>query len=351
MAQDKKLTNEKLSHLWESEDIKILDTKNEKYAIFSDLHLGDGGKADDFHHNEETLETALKFYKENCYNLILLGDIEEFWQFDLEQIVGRYDNTVYNKMREYGNERVYRVFGNHDYDWCSPADPVFSNSGKQKGAPEALKMRDSKGNIKILLVHGHQGNIESDKNSWLSKFLVRGIFKPVEPYAKFLGFYGHPSATKSQITKDYERIMYNWAKSQKIILICGHSHRTIFASKSYADKLEEEIAELQADNSSNRNEREKVKKNRKKIKQLKRKLQEEKVKGRKIDPTEPNKEPLPCYFNTGCGLYTDGITNIEVADDEIKLVKWHRDVTKVPRFVVYEKGRLGEYIELITSLQ
>ena len=36
---------------------------NDKYVVFSDLHLGDGGKADNFTHNEETMVCALKYYK------------------------------------------------------------------------------------------------------------------------------------------------------------------------------------------------------------------------------------------------------------------------------------------------
>jgi hypothetical protein len=40
-----------------------------------------------------------------------------------------------------------------------------------------------------------------------------------------------------------------------------------------------------------------------------------------IKPVERAGEPLPCYFNTGCALYTDGITAIEISDREIRLVK------------------------------
>jgi len=56
-----------------------------------------------------------------------------------------------------------------------------------------------------------------------------------------------------------------------------------------------------------------------------------------IESTESDGQPKPCYFNTGCALYEDGITGIEMADNKIKLVKWHRDSTKVPRFEVYEE--------------
>ena len=35
--------------------------------------------------------------------------------------------------------------------------------------------------------------------------------------------------------------------------------------------------------------------------------------------------PLPCYFNTGCGHFNDGITNIESEGNKIRLIKWHKD--------------------------
>ena len=34
---------------------------------------------------------------------------------------------------------------------------------------------------------------------------------------------------------------------------------------------------------------------------------------RVIVPVEEEGEPLPCYFNTGCGTYTDGLTALEIA--------------------------------------
>ncbi len=34
----------------------------------------------------------------------------------------------------------------------------------------------------------------------------------------------------------------------------------------------------------------------------------------------------PCYFNAGCCSFSDGdITGMEVADGEIRLVRWKRD--------------------------
>jgi hypothetical protein len=62
-----------------------------------------------------------------------------------------------------------------------------------------------------------------------------------------------------------------------------------------------------------------------KIIELANELDDEKSKGRLIESTDPGKEPLPCYFNTGCGVYSDGFTAIEIESDFIRLAKWNRD--------------------------
>lgn len=337
MAQDRKETFSQLSRLWEDENISVLSTAESKYAILSDLHFGDGGPADDFHHNKETMKRMLTYYQEKGYSIILLGDIEELWQFDLDQVKKEYDDEIYSLFREFKNNCVIRVFGNHDREWESPPDPVMKNPEITKGAPEALKMKAGYSDPSILLVHGHQGNIESDKNSWSSKFFVR-IYKVVEPWLKSINIGTHPPAIKSQITTDYEQIMYAWAKQNNVILICGHSHRAIFASTSYADRLREQIEELKLAN-----------KNDKKIDELNKKLEIEKKKNRDIDPTDPGKKPLPCYFNTGCGLFTTGITCVEIEKDEIRLVKWHNNKKKESMYEIYERGSLHEFYEQINK--
>ena len=348
MPLDKRATWEKLSALWRDEEVRTLETTGRKYAILSDLHLGDGGDADDFHRNEPVLLAALDHYKDEGYALVLLGDIEELWQFDLRRIVERYARTVYSKIRAFGDERVYRVFGNHDYEWGGYEDPAKA-SGRQPGiADEALKLKDGNGDPRLLLVHGHQGSVESEKYAWFSRFFVR-LFKGIEPVARLTGLYGHSSATKSQVTKDYERTLYAWAKKNQVILMCGHSHRAIFASRSYADVLLDRIAALQAENTMSRTRETTRKDNYREIARLERDYEDEKEKGRVIEPPDPDGDPLPCYFNSGCGLYTDGVTMIEMADGEIRLVKWDRDDTGQPRRQVYNAGDLNDFVEQVTG--
>jgi UDP-2,3-diacylglucosamine pyrophosphatase LpxH len=348
MPQDKALTRKKLNQLWRDKSVKVLDAAGQKYAVFSDVHLGDGKGADDFNPNAKAMQSALEYYRGQGYTLILLGDIEEFWQFDLEQVAGCYGKTVYKSIRSFGDDRILRVFGNHDIEWSSLTDPARNKPIRSEAAFEALKMRDKKGRTRVLLVHGHQGSLESDKNSWISRVFVR-LFKGVEPAAKWAGLYGHSSATKSQITKEYEKILYTWAKENKVLIICGHSHRAIFASKSYFERLADEIAALQAENLANRTDEELVKRNLRVIDNLNRAREDEKQKDREIEPVEPHGHPLPCYFNTGCALFTDGLTTIEVEDDEIRLVKWEKEMSGQAGRRVFDgcQGSLSEFVQAV----
>lgn len=313
----------KLSDLWGDAEVEALETVGQKYVLISDIHLGDGRRADDLRNNERVLVEALRYYAGEGYTLLLLGDIEELWQFDLDAIVGRYNNSVYAAVRQFGNDRVRRIYGNHDREWSGLADPARQNSIKIRHAAEALKLKDAGGNARIMLVHGHQGSVDADKMAWMSRFFVR-LFKLVEPAAERIGLYGHSSVTKSQVPKDLERALYTWAKGKRMILICGHTHRAIFASKSFAERLQDRITELRSASTDSRAPQETIQRNIDEIVKLRERLRDEKRKGRAIEPVEPVGEPLPCYFNTGCTLYTDGLTALEICHPEIRLVKWDR---------------------------
>ena len=47
----------------------------------------------------------------------------------------------------------------------------------------------------------------------------------------------------------------------------------------------------------------------------------------------------PCYFNTGCCCFGDGdVTGIEIADGEIRLVRWPNDEGEpLPKVLASEK--------------
>lgn len=349
MAQDREDTWKNLKRLWESQKVKKLSLVGEKYVVMSDFHLGDGSGADDFRNNVPALKSALQAYIDGGFILILLGDIEELWQFDLSKIQPQYQE-IYEILHNY-REHVFRVFGNHDIDW-SLRDPILSNGAYDTTAHEALKLVEADGEARILLLHGHQGSKESDKSSWFSRFVVRGVFRPIEPFVTSIGLYGHSSATKSQVAKDYERIFYTWAKENGVIVICGHSHRAIHASRTYTDQLRGKIAALQAENITPGTRRERIESNIKEISKLSETLREEVYKGREIEPVENGGSLVPCYFNSGCALYTDGLTALEIADDTIKLVKWNNTgIGPEAREEYYQEDTapLSELIDRVTQ--
>lgn len=345
MFRDRTDVWDKLSELWDHPKTPVIELKDKKYAFLSDIHLGNGSEADDFTDNEPALLKALDYYYANGFSLILIGDIEEFWQFDLSAIRKRYDETVYARLRKFSPGRVTRIFGNHDYEWGGFVDPI-QGADVTSGAPEAIKLKDGQGAARILLVHGHQGTIESDKFSWISRFWVR-LFSFVEPLARSVHLYANASSTKSQIARDYERTMYQWAKGRKVLLVCGHSHRAIFASRSYAEKIDGEILQLEAQNASSKTSAAQRRKNFQRIRQLTVELEEEKRKGRLIEATDPGREPGPYYFNTGCGVYSDGLTALEISDDQIRLVKWDRDAAHDPAYQVYDEDRLSSILQKV----
>jgi len=183
----------------------------------------------------------------------------------------------------------------------------------------------------IFLLHGHQGDYMCDKQAFFNKFFVHYFGRDFNILGKTFFNYENRSATKSQIPKNREKLYYDWARSKKVILICGHTHNAIFASQSYYWLLKEQIGVKKKELAKIQSTEDKVriKKLSKRIDKLRSKLLDEKKKDRKYNKIPAKgKEPLPCYFNTGCGLFKKGITNIEIEGDIIRLIKWEKNKRK-----------------------
>jgi UDP-2,3-diacylglucosamine pyrophosphatase LpxH len=337
MSEDRQETFERFDRLLRGDGlVKQLPLDGtSSYAILSDLHLGDGSRADNFAHNQGALLCALEYYRRNGYSVILAGDIEELWQFDLAEICGRYDNTVYRAFRSFAPGRLHRVCGNHDLEWAGLYDPTVREGVTHRWATEAVRLGD-----RVLITHGHQGELFSDKRSWISRFAAR-LFRYIEPFARRLGW-GDKAATQSPVPKGRERTYYRWARDTGVILVCGHTHRAFFDSRSRYVRLREELAKLPA-GASKAVFQERMR--------LRRELQHEKRRARDIGPLERDGPPLPCYFNCGCGCYTHGLTNLEIEGGTIRLVKWHNDEALPPdgRREVLGEGHLDEFIRALAA--
>jgi UDP-2,3-diacylglucosamine pyrophosphatase LpxH len=312
----------RLTELYNStnQNVKELPINSDtKYALFSDLHLGDGGKSDIFAHNKETMVCALEYYKEFEYSIILLGDIEELWQFNFIEIYDEYDNSIYSLLRSFPENKVHRIFGNHDNDWKKPpTDPILCNENIQYGAPEAIKLGSD-----IFLVHGHQGDKTCDRKTWESRYWARKL-KSLVHAGREIGI-SNRLATKSQIPGNREKLYYEWAIENKVILICGHTHNAIFASRLYYWCLKDQIKKKETEIKKISTSKVRICELHEEIKKHNIDLHIEERMGRHFNRLSTSGKPLPCYFNTGCGHFNDGITNIEIEGDKIRLIKWQRD--------------------------
>lgn len=104
--------------------------------FISDLHLGDGSKADDFHRDKEFLD-FLTYIEDNHAELIVLGDLYELWQCDLDKIAWTH-SAVLNRLKSLVVPEATYIYGNHDYFPFSKyssgtykKDNIFAQHGHQ----------------------------------------------------------------------------------------------------------------------------------------------------------------------------------------------------------------------------
>ena len=80
------LIQEKLRDLYEHTQAQAI-TESSKIVVFSDRHMGNGSRTDDFRRNSELFSTVLGTYHiSRGFSLVLNGDIEELHRFRLRTI-------------------------------------------------------------------------------------------------------------------------------------------------------------------------------------------------------------------------------------------------------------------------
>ncbi len=318
---------ERFNELWtdDGKDTITLDYgEDQKYVIFSDLHMGDGSGADNFRQNEKIFVKALEYYSDPArdYTLILLGDIEEYHQFPLPKILKKYkskkpgEKSVYDMFEQFDG-KIYRIFGNHDIEW-SLRDPLFPNH--KRTAHEAIKLK--KGNsLDIMITHGHQAKGSFEKDIYVVR-CGTAIYRELERIFKFKS---RSLFDEKPDKKDY--IYDKWAREKQKIVICGHTHCPVFA-KYFVDyqwvlkKYNEYEAKLyEIKHSGNQDEIERVKK-RKRWLQTKRNVYVNQLKEGRRFRKSPHTKLSTFYYNSGAGLFRDAITNIEIDGDKIRMVYW-----------------------------
>ncbi|MEJ7609927.1 MAG: metallophosphoesterase [Ferruginibacter sp.] len=278
--------------------LKLVETDETaaKFIIFSDQHKGDKSWSDDFKNCETNYLAALKYYHENNFSFIALGDTEELWKFRVDTILP-VNEKAFAAEAAFQPDRFIKTFGNHDLIWKNAIDVLlwlkkYFTMPLNVYEGVVLRVKVASGMLDILLTHGHQGDIMSDNNR-LSTWLVAHIWTPLQRYLRIN--VNTPSNDYSLKNK-HNVMMSEWSAAQpNLVLITGHTHVPVFGSGKYFDHPSNNI---------------------------------------------PGKEQhllKPSYFNTGCCCFSDGdITGIEIADGHIRLIKWYDEEVGSKKMVLEE---------------
>lgn len=319
-----------------AKNIFPFDSKKDYLVLFSDHHKGDGSAADDFKKNVRLYEQALSFYANRGFKLIVLGDNEELWENRFDQILPHYRKVIEKEIDmsiESAHKKKVRIYGNHDKEVSLKR---FRRISKRLNMNILDKVEYREGlclGEHIFLIHGHQGRFFDDKAWRVSRWAVQIVWKTIQKLFH-IGMDG--PAENFSIRDDLEIQYYEWARKNKVLLICGHTHRAIFGSLTHYDRLQMEIQHLEEiSETTPRQDREEIDKEIARLKSQKEKILNRRSGKLPKSFVNPPAWPIPCYFNDGCCGYTNGITCIEFERGMIRLIKWQRSSGK--RDVLVEK--------------
>lgn len=273
MISENKLSDKRLTKAYNNAKIEYFDN-NSRYIFFSDCHRGNCTPSDEFAKNQNIFLFALEYYFNNGYTYVELGDGDELWQnsnfkeirlahdevytlfqkfYDYNRLIMLYGNhNIYLKYRNFVEENYYEYYDDYNQETIK----LFPNINIH----EAVIFKHKYTGQEILAVHGHQGDLMNDKFWRFTLLSVRYFWR----YLHSIGFTNPSSPVKNaEKIHKIERFYSNWIEKNKIMIICGHTHRPHF----------------------------------------------------------PKINELP-YFNDGSCVRANGIQGIEIADGKIILVEW-----------------------------
>ena len=245
-----------------------------RYVFFSDVHRGDDSSADEFAQNQVLLVHALDHYYNAGFTYAEIGDGDELLENKEIEEIKRFNAPIFREMRKFHQAgRLHFLFGNHNILWRETSNierhlqTLFNEATEEleplfEGIqiPEALLLRYTPTGLRLLVVHGHQGDFWNENLWWLGSFALRRIWRPLQ----LVGVSDPTRPSKNKRKQGIiERAIVKWIRQTGIMVICGHTHRAMFPRTGEA-----------------------------------------------------------AYFNTGCCVHPGRITAIEIDEGEIQLVQW-----------------------------
>lgn len=268
-----KRANKRLTRAFEHAT-RISFDSNSKFIFFSDCHRGDDSVSDEFIRNQNIFLHALNYYYKENYVYVEVGDGDELWEYKNFSVIRLAHTDVFTAIKKFFDAgRFIMLYGNHNiylkskyfvktnyYEFYDEYNQKKVDLFRGIEPKEALVLQYKNNNQKILVVHGHQGDIMNDQFWFISMLLLRYLWR----YLHLVGF-DNPTSPARNLFKRHkvERIYDEWIRRRRVMLICGHTHR----------------------------------------------------------PKFPKPEDVP-YFNTGCCTRTRGISGIEIVNGEILMVDW-----------------------------
>ncbi len=306
-------------------ETRLVDLESVRLIIFSDQHKGQRDGADDFLGCERAYNAALAYYHASGHTLHALGDVEELWECRPKKVLGAYPRSLQLEALFHAEGRYERFWGNHDDQWryagsvAKLLDPIYGSPVTVREGLKLEVMREGRRLGTLFLIHGHQGTLDSDKWGKLSRFVVRYGWRNVQ---RLLHIRSTTPSQDLRLRAKHDRAMFRWAaKKDGVVLITGHTHRPVFEARTHTEVIEEQLLAARraatapgAPPTSHQ-----------RVAMLTAEL--EFVRASEYQGASPDDSmSKPCYFNSGCCSFSDGdVTGIEIAEGEIRLVRWPDD--------------------------
>lgn len=204
-----------------------------RLVFFSDLHRGDGGSTDLFLPNKALYMHALAHYFAEDYTYIEVGDGDELWMHYDFCAVRQAHGEVFDLLHQFhAGQRLHLLFGNHDMreNGRTPCD--------KDGLPtrESLILLHSPSGQKILVCHGHQADLTSERFYTFTRLTNRHFWRHLQEFGlgqlRIGGSRAHQLQTMPRALRAWtysqprriEQRLVEWSGTQQQPLICGHTH-------------------------------------------------------------------------------------------------------------------------------
>ncbi len=294
----------------------ITYSPDDKWVIFSDLHMGNGTRRDDFSENSELFYSALSdYYLPRGYSLILNGDIEELHKFTWRQIFHAWKRlyTLFDVFA--GDGKLIKTVGNHD-------SRLIMDLRDHHPYTMDTVVRMTGLDYPLLIYHGHQVSALYERFNDISRVGVRYFAMP-------LGIMNYSVAHDSRKRHFIEKRIYEYSRREHIVSVIGHTHRPLFESLSKAETLRFRIEYLLVRyRNASHGQKEKIEEE---IRRHRAELVEWRSRKRRPDLQsglyEEDDVPIPCMFNSGTVIGKRGMTCLELTKGKIRLMHWFDDRT------------------------